>query len=452
MRKARIPALFTVIALVTAMFIAAGGPGALGKGGKDGATSSRPVRISSRAFAPAAPLPSGWDSERAWSNGDDWEPDVAFDPSSNYAYMATTRYGGTPACSRCPSPAIIVRASADNGATWGADKYICACTGIKTQNDPELEVATDGTIYAAWMNDYNPGIVFAKSTDHGNTWTAPISLKGKGLSFTDKPNLTISPTGKDVYVAFNSSNAYVVASHDFGKTFGTRVQTNADSLYYFAEGGVVAPNGNVYFSESAENQNATGQVKVRVIKSTNLGVSWTATVIDTSEQQPACTVLNCGADFYASQIDIAVDANNKLAVLYSANTVAGANKSLYLKTSTDNGTTWSARSVVNAQGDSGFPKIDNGPTANDFRVAWIDSRTGGFNTYYKRTTDGGATWGTEAKLSDLTSGAPYKSSTGFTFPYGDYFGFATDTTGQNLAAWGEGPNYDGPGGTWFTKG
>ena len=65
----------------------------------------------------------------------------------------------------------------------------------------------------------------------------------------------------------------MVASHDFGATWGTRVKTNSDSLYWFAEGGVVAPNGTVYFSESAENQSATGQVKLAVLRSTNGGSS-----------------------------------------------------------------------------------------------------------------------------------------------------------------------------------
>ena len=59
-------------------------------------------------------------------------------------------------------------------------------------------------------------------------------------------------------MAFNSSDSYVVASHNAGASFSARVKTNSDSLYWFAEGGAVAPNGTVYFSESAENQNATG--------------------------------------------------------------------------------------------------------------------------------------------------------------------------------------------------
>ena len=74
-------------------------------------------------------------------------------------------------------------------------------------------------------------------------------------------------------------------------------------------------------------------------------------------------------------------------------------------------------------GDAGFPVIEAGPAANDFRVAWQDNRNGAtaYNTWYRRTTDGGATWSTQVRLSDATSGAPYKTAAGYAFPYGDYF-------------------------------
>ena len=55
--------------------------------------------------------------------------------------------------------------------------------------------------------------------------------------------------------------------------------------------------------------------------------------------------------------------------------------------------------------------------------------TGEFNTWYAKSTDGGATWGAQVKLSNLTSGAPYKDPDGYTFTDGDYFGIAVSSTG-----------------------
>ncbi len=403
-------------------------------------------------FAPAA----GWQSETVWNAAqNDWEPAIATDPSSNYVYQATTRYGGPKACSACPGTAIIVRTSSDSGVTWGADHYLCACKNVKAQNDPVLAVSTAGVVYAVWMNDYNPGVVFAKSSDHGATWTAPISVKGSGLSFTDKPWLAISPSGQDVYVAFNSSDSYVVASHNYGASFGARIKTNTDTRYYFAEGGAVAPNGNVYFSESAENQSATGTVQLVLVKSTNGGSTWTQSVVDTSQQQPACTAPSCGADFFAPSASLDVDTAGEILLAYSANDVALANKTLYVRTSTDAGVTWSARTDIGQNsGDDGFPSVEAGAAAGDFRVAWQDSRNGAgaWNTWYRRTTNGGSTWAGQVKLSDASAGASYKTANGYEFPYGDYMDLAVNAAGQNFVIWGEGPNYVGPGGTWFTRG
>jgi hypothetical protein len=398
---------------------------------------------------------AGWAPEHVWSaTANDWEPAIAADPGSNWVYQATTRYGGPKACTQCPDPAIIIRASSDGGLTWGPDRYLCACRNTKAQNDPQLAVATNGTIYAAWLNDYNPGVVFSKSTDRGVTWSAPIGVKGKGLSFSDKPILAISPGGQDVYVAWNASDSYMSASHDGGATFAARVKTNSDSLYWFAEGGVVAPNGNVFFGESAENQNATGQVKLAVIRSTDGGSGWTTTIIDTSEQQPPCTVPSCPADFLASQLGIGVDAAGELMVAYTLDTLAGAPKDLFVRTSTDSGVTWSSRAEIGQNaGDAGFPVIE-GVGANDFRVAWQDDRNGAtsWNTWYRQTTNGGATWSAAVRLSDATSGAAYKNANGYAFPYGDYFDLDVARSGANVVIWAEGHNYVGPGGTWFTRG
>ena len=97
------------------------------------------------------------------------------------------------------------------------------------------------------------------------------------------------------------------------------MKTNSDSLYWFAEGAVVAPNGNVYYSESAENQSGTGQVKLAVL---SLDRRWhdrgRPSFVDTSEEQPPCTAPTCPPDFLAAQANIAVDSAGTLMLVYSA--------------------------------------------------------------------------------------------------------------------------------------
>ena len=58
------------------------------------------------------------------------------------------------------------------------------------------------------------------------------------------------------------------------------------------------------------------------------------------------------------------------------------------------------------------------------------------------------------KLSNRTSGAPYKSPAGYTFPDGDYFAIAVSSAGITHAIWGEadGSSIYCCGDTWYAQG
>jgi hypothetical protein len=416
------------------------------------------------AVPPAAgartPPPSFASEQLAGTLADDnWEPTVAADPSSSYVYQAVTGIGAHECAEHnCPGTSILVRASSDGGATWGPFVFACgiACKNVGWQFDPQLQVATDGTVYAAWLNTFDPGTVLSKSYDHGHTWTTPVTMNGS-LTYNDKPILAISPSGKDVYLAFNDkTDAYAVASHDYGATFSPPVKTNTDGFSYLAYGGTVAPNGNVYFGETGESKDALGPEPVAVVSSRDGGKTWTTTILDTSQEAPPCSFKGCYRDFYSSQATVAADASGKLVFAYLLNTVPDAPKALYVRTSTD-GLTWSARSLVNADGDSNMPAIAAGPGTGDFRLVWQDDRNGAnaWNTWYARTTDGARSWSADVRLSNLGSGAPYKTASGYTFPFGDYLGLAVDAAGTNHVIWGEGDGIytgGGTGGSWFTRG
>ncbi len=180
--------------------------------------------------------------------------------------------------------------------------------------------------------------------------------------------------------------------------------------------------------------------------------------VDTSHELPDCPwAAGCYFGFLGSSPALAIDGNGKVMIAYTANNVAGAPEQMYVRTST-NGTTWSSRVEVSngsASVNNAFPALAAGPNSNDFRIVWQDDRNGStnqWNTWYRRSTDGGSTWSTPLRLSDQASGAPYKTSSGYTFPYGDYLEMAVDPGGKNYVIWGEGISYTGPGGTWFTRG
>jgi hypothetical protein len=87
------------------------------------------------------------------------------------------------------------------------------------------------------------------------------------------------------------------------------------------------------------------------------------------------------------------------------------------------------------------------------RIAWMNSRnTPLWNTYYRSSTNGGASCSGEKQLSSYVGGYSYIETQGFNFAFGDYSEIAIDNAGNIQACWGEGLNYDTPGSIWYTSG
>src|SRR3989442_7154567 len=385
--------------------------------------SSKPV--STASFDSEQPFPGG---------GAYWEPTIAADPSSSYVYQAVTYINASKTCSGCPGTAIFFRAYREGGTTWGRAHPISWAGGRGWQFDPKFQVAADGTAYAVCVQTFDPGSVLLKSTDHGTSWSGPFTMNG-ALSYNDKPILVISPSGQDVYVAFNVKLAsYVAVSHDAGRTFA-QVRTSNESLWWYTYGGTYAPDGSVYFAQVGEagaktngkttNQGHTdGVQKVFVLKMDHDGAAWQNVYLDTSAKTTPCSISGCYGDYFAAQAAVAADSAGHLTVAYTLNAADGKPHTLFVGTSAD-GLSWSDRSSVNDQGDSAFPAIASGPTAGDFRLAWQDNRNaecwdcgglGGWYTWPSRRTDGRRPRGTGGRLSRRRGRAPHLSASRICVP------------------------------------
>jgi Neuraminidase (sialidase) len=160
-----------------------------------------------------------------------------------------------------------------------------------------------------------------------------------------------------------------------------------------------------------------------------------------------------GVDFRTSSTTtVAGDRGGTLVMEYPGATVAGGNGHVWMRRSTDGGIAWSAATeLANGSANASFPAIAGG-AAGDFRLTWMDARGGAWNVYYRSSTDGGQTWGAEAKISDATSGASYKSAAGFSSAYGDYDGIAIPNLGKSISVAGEGVSFStGPGAIWLNR-
>ncbi len=185
-------------------------------------------------------------------------------------------------------------------------------------------------------------------------------------------------------------------------------------------------------------------------------------MIDVSQKAPSC---DCpGWDYWGSQMALGIGADDRLYVLWHANRTASEPQRMYFAQSADGGTHWSSAvdvSTAVSGTNHAFPAIVAG-AAGDVRIAWMDDRNGPdaggddpnarWNPYYRSSTDGGATWSAEVRLSAFVGGYSYKFATplpGFLQPYGDYFELDINATGKTVAIWGEGNSYVGPGNVWY---
>jgi hypothetical protein len=411
--------------------------------------------------AAAAP---GWAGELPFdTGGDDWEPAIAADPNAPYVYTLVTRYASTKPCpGNCPSPYIALEISADNGATWTEGTPLCACKG-SGQFDPIIEVVpATGHVYALYMNGYN--IVFVKSTNHGASWSAPVKIYGN-VSWNDKPVLAVSDNGVDVYSTFNGptgGDPWLAQSHN-GGTSWTQTKLVDSGRYYFAFDADVAADGTVYLAQTAIQYGGggnkgtipTGQIEEHVFISRDRGATWENRLIAAPAPGLGCVAAGCPPDFYLGHIALSADASGALVALYDGATTSGGLQTIEARRSTDGGRTWSAPVTISAGGEEATAPAVESRGNGDVR-AWYQQTSGGgnvdaWNTWYRSSTDGGATWSAAVRISDAAGGAAYKTAAGYAEIYGDYGELAITNTGRSIAIWGEGASYTGSGGVWFNR-
>jgi hypothetical protein len=303
-----------------------------------------------------------------------------------------------------------------------------ACSGQNAEVEQAVDPAT-GYIYEEWIGC--GGIGFSRSTDGGNTWSAPIQLPGGvGASKfkTWDPAIAVAPNGT-VYASFmvaKNAQSYPVvdASFDHGATFPQVTPLLPPDHRNWGDRDFVAvgPDGSVYVSwDYAPSQSTivfvcasngscgytAGELNVVIQKSTDGGRSF-GPMVHLSPGYPTS-----GAD----SAPMVVEPNGTIDVLYQdyptdPSTFALSPGNEYFSSSSDGGATWSAPVEVGASAGTmslqewwidGAIGIDS---AGNLYATWDTQTTSSDTGWLSYSTDHGASWSAPVQVTD-TANAPH---------------------------------------------
>jgi hypothetical protein len=412
-----------------------------------------------RPAAPAQALAQHFSTQAriGFQSGDDWEPAITAD-RYGHLYTLYKHYDvtGGQTCKGCDLHLLFQRSS-DGGVTWTAPKPIAPGHTKGGQYDSQIVVdPLDGrTIWASFLENTNSLIAVVKSTDFGETWS-PLRIVSDLPPGLDKDTLIVR--GNLVAVGYDDNlNTWASVSLDGGNTWATHEIFPGDAQFNvpLSAGGGIDSSGNLFFSwdsfDQAHSQNGDGPVTLWVTRSTDYGKHWKRTVIDVSGAPPPCN--NCGFAYLSAQMAMKIGSDDTIYLLWNGTVdqTDFAPERIFFARSTDDGKSYSPRKELSdapAGVEHCFPALAVGTEEGDVRIGWMDMRTGAWNLFSRLSLNSGKDFSSTAQVSGFVPGYPYLTQAGYGSPYGDYFQMVVDDHNDTQMAFGEGPNYQGPGNIW----
>lgn len=281
---------------------------------------------------------------------------------------------------------LVASVSHDGGSTWrrvvvpGVTR--CSDGTYDRASDPWVSFASNGDLYAISLSfdvfDTRNAILVNKSTDGGDTWSAPTVLTADNTDGLDKESVTVDPHNPQVvYAAWDrllspggslhasdtgffharafKSQTFFAKSTDGGRTWSEPTQIYTDTSFSGSIGSIirVRPDG-VLLDGLATYGNAAWKggpcASISILSSPDGGASWTKK--PTIVSPLTCTYFGAhdpdtGAPVRSGGlIDFAVDGNTAYAVWEDAVAGEPTTGHILFSQSTDGGASWSAPTVI----------------------------------------------------------------------------------------------------------
>lgn len=313
---------------------------------------------------------------------------------------------------------VWVEASRDGGQTWPTQFRMTNGIATDNESDPVVQARDDGRIYVSCLTTGNNGVWITWTDDNGLTWHQDVPIIQNQGSLQDKDWFAIdnnpsSPYYHRMYMAWAPGGVVSSYSTDGGESWTAPQQipnpAGGPIEYPYP---VVAPNGDVFlFHLYNWGNRGTSPSIIKVVKSTDGGVSWSQPVDVATIYQPESPPRSPDQWRFFSIISASADPtdNNRLYAAWTDNRNINTNGlEVFYSASTDHGTTWGPISRLSHDPtgvirDHITPVLKVGPDGR-VNALWLDRRLDPgnrlFQAWYTSSTDGGTTWEPDTQVSD----------------------------------------------------
>jgi hypothetical protein len=273
--------------------------------------------------------------------------------------------------------------SAQLGAqTWQATKRLTWNSGYS--GVPAMASDSNDNIHVVYL-DLSPGnweLYYKRSTNGGATWSTERLTWNSGNS-TD-PDIT-SDANNNIHVVWmdytpGNYEIYYKKSTDSGNSWSANKRLTWKSGTSEAPAIYTDSNNNIFVIWDDEY---VGNYEIYLKKSTDGGTSWTTKRLTWSsgDSWEPCITMDSSDNIHVIWRDFYL--------------LTPLDDDLYYKKSTDGGTSWTAtKRLTWNPGYSGWPDIA-ADSSDNIHVVWNDQIPGTQEIYYKKSTNGGATWTTK---------------------------------------------------------
>jgi hypothetical protein len=280
--------------------------------------------------------------------------------------------------------------STDEGLSWEPATRLTTNGGTSWF----ASVAASGAeVHVIWMDDRegNFEIYYDRSTDGGVSWSGNTRLTND-TAISQFPSIVVA--GPEVHVIWQdardgNTEIYYKRSLDGGDSWGADTRlTNDAAASMFASVSASGPIVNVLWEEYRD-----GNAEVYDKRSPDGGLSWSGDIRLTSDAAESFSPLAW------------MEGENVHVVWYD---VRDGNAEIYYKHSADGGASWGDDTRLTDNGSGSYhPSVS--ASGLNVHLVWYDERDGNREIYYKPSTDGGANWGADTRLTTNNSESSHPS-------------------------------------------